>query len=211
MSKYFFGTILVFIGTWIIFSRLFPGSWGWTWSAFIAILGIVETIRGFIFKKIMRIWIGTVVASIGSIILFNYIFGAKLWPIFLIGLGIAFVFQGILRKKGNEIGPGTIFLGFGMLFLISEFSGWWLLKFLWPAFVVIPGLGISLQRAYEKKELKSSLFYLVLLTGFLYVVAIGIEYPIVWGITLVCIGAYLLVKPKSTEGRELNDHGKTEK
>jgi len=202
MSKLLFGIVLVFIGTWIIFSKLFPGGWGWAWSAFIMILGIVETIKGLLFKKIMRVWIGTVIASIGAIIFFNYIFGVKLWPIFLVGMGIAFIFQGILRKKGNEIGPGTIFLGFGILFLISEFFGWWLMKFLWPAFVVIPGLGISLQKIYEKKEFKSSFFYLIVLAGFLYIIAIGIEYPVIWGIALIGIGTYLLVKPKNGERRE---------
>jgi len=206
MSKFLFGIILIFLGTWIIFSKLIPGGWSWTWSAFIMILGVAEVIKGFSLKKIFRLWIGTIVASIGAIVFFYYISGIKLWPIFLIGVGVSFVFQGILRRKGSEIGPGTIFVGFGILFMISELFGWWLMKFFWPAFVVIPGLGISLQKIYEKKEFKSSFFYLIILSSFLYVIAIGIEYPIIWGIALIGMGIYLIVRPKKVGGGKINDH-----
>lgn len=210
MSKFLLGIILMFLGIWIIFSKFVSDGWGWTWGAIIMIIGIAEVVRNFSLNRIFRLWIGTAIASIGAIVFFYYIYGVKLWPIFLIGIGVSFIFQGIVRRNGNEIAPGTIFLGFGILFVISELFGWWLMKFFWPAFIVIPGLGMSLQRVFEKKEFKSSVFYLVVLTLFLYVIALGIEYPVIWGIALIVIGIYLITRTKEKGGRK-NEGRRTEK
>lgn len=210
MSKFLFGIILMFLGIWIIFSRFISSGWEWTWSAVVMVIGIAEVIRNFSKNRIFRLWIGTSVASIGAIVFFYYICGVKLWPIFLIGIGTSFIFQGVVRRRGNEIGPGTIFVGFGVLFIISELFGWWLMKFFWPTFIVIPGLGISLQKIFEKKEFKSSIFYLVVLTLFLYVIALGIEYPVIWGIALIGIGIYLISRTKE-KGGKINEDGRTEK
>ncbi|HDM70943.1 MAG: hypothetical protein DRP30_04115 [Thermotoga sp.] len=195
-SKVILGVVLIFLGIWLSFYELIPGGFKWIWGAAFLSFGISEAIVGYIMKSSIRIWGGSVAASMGYFVMMNYILGLKPWPAFLVGFGVAFILQGLMRNNGKELSSGILFTGIGIVFVFCKIFGWWLMKFLWPTFILSPGIGLLIQRIYSGREYKQSLFYLLSISGLLYIVVLGTEYPIMWGIGLIFLGIYVLIRQK---------------
>jgi hypothetical protein len=129
---------------------------------------------------------GFILIALGILLLlpkFTDISMHHLWPLVVLGGGILF-FVGffINRSDYGLLMPGTILTVTGLVFLYCTFEGWYIMRDLWPFFLVAPGLGFALMYLFGKKEqgllipggilLGLGALFLVGRTGFDYLLAV---------------------------------------
>ena len=118
-----------------------------------------------------------------------------LWPVFFIALGLYFVILfAIDRKDYGVLMPASIFLVMGGMFQYCQIEGWWMMRILWPLFLIGPGVGFFLLYFFGKKE--SGLLipaYILSGLGVLFFL-IESEGWYLWPILLIAAGAILLLR-----------------
>ena len=145
------------------------------------------------------------VIGIGLIILgilflfenFGYIaFDFKdVWPVFVILAGIGF-FIGYLQDKKNYglLMPGTILIIYGVMFFYCSVEGWYYMTYLWPVFIIGPGIGFFMMFVLGQKE-KGMLVPASILTGLGILFLLGktgvVRY---WPVVLIIIGLVMIVR-----------------
>ena len=117
------------------------------------------------------------------------------WTLLIILIGIAF-FGGYLTNH-ERIGllmPGTILTIIGTLFFYLSHTNWEQMEFLWPTFILSPGIGFFLMYFADKTDKK---YYIpaVILT----IIAIAFfirfwEIIELWPYILIGIGVYMVIK-----------------
>jgi len=145
------------------------------------------------------------VIGIGLIILgilflfenFGYIaFDFKdVWPVFVILAGVGF-FIGYLQDKTNYglLMPGTILIIYGVMFFYCSVEGWYYMTYLWPVFIIGPGIGFFMMFVLGQKE-KGMLVPASILTGLGILFLLGktgiVRY---WPLVLIIIGIVMIVR-----------------
>ena len=122
-----------------------------------------------------------------------------LWPTFVLGTGIFFLISYLSdRSNYGLLMPATILTVIGLMFFYCVFEGWYMMRYIWPLFIVGPGLGFLLMYQFGKKE-KGLLIPGGILTGIGALFLIGFsdsEYLL--PVILIGIGIVLLFQ---TRGR----------
>jgi hypothetical protein len=71
--------------------------------------------------------------------------GRDLWPVFVLGPGVA-LYIGFLRDRSSYglLMPATVLTVVGLMFFYCIFEGWFMMRTIWPFFIIAPGLGFLL-------------------------------------------------------------------
>jgi hypothetical protein len=121
----------------------------------------------------------------------------SLWPIFLLAPGVAFIVMFFRdRKNYGVLMPGTILTVLGLLFFACTLVGWQQMDYLWPLFIIAPGLGFLMLYLFGKRE-----WGLLVPAGIL--IGLGLvflldaaENEYLWPAVLILVGLLFLVKWK---------------
>jgi hypothetical protein len=123
-----------------------------------------------------------------------------IWPLLMVLGGAAF-WIGYFQNKKNYglIMPGTILIVYGLVFWYCQAAGWDYMQYLWPFFLIGPGIGIYLMYILGEKEngllipagilVGMGLLFILRYTGIL-------KY---WSVLLIIFGAYLIYKHLKAE------------
>jgi hypothetical protein len=126
----------------------------------------------------------------------------SIWPLLIILGGLAFG-MGYLKNRKNYglLMPATILLVFGLLFLYCSLKGWEYMNFLWPVFMIGPGLGFYFMYQFGEKE-KGLLIPAAILVGLGLLFILGLDYILkYWSLILIAAGGYLIYKHYKTRDR----------
>ncbi len=78
----------------------------------------------------------------------------KVWPLFLLVPGLVFE---VVYFRNNKLSgllvPGGILITLGLLFFLCAFTDYGILQYLWPVFIMAPGIGL-LQMYYLASRVK---------------------------------------------------------
>ncbi|MBN2424177.1 MAG: hypothetical protein JXR46_01510 [Calditrichaceae bacterium] len=136
-----------------------------------------------------------------SIIEFDFL---RVWPLFVILSGLGFWLGYLVnRQLITFIMPGTLLLIYGFLFFYCGIFGWDMMSYLWPVFLLGPGVGFFLIYLLGDKN-KILLWPAGLLTviSFLFIFRY-LEYLRYWP-SLLIIGGIILIFMKD---RKVNTEG----
>ena len=118
-----------------------------------------------------------------------------IWPVFVILAGTGF-WIGYIQDKKNYglIMPGTILIIYGLMFFYCSVEGWYYMSYLWPVFIMGPGIGFFLMYLIGQQE-KGMLIPASILTG------LGILFMLsktgvmrYWPVVLIIIGIVMIVR-----------------
>lgn len=160
-------------------------------------------------NKSNLVW-GVMLILIGIFLLaaqFGYICWDNLWPFILIIGGGLFLF-GFLANRNNYglLMPGTILTIVGLLFLYTNAGRWDALEYLWPTFILAPGVGFILMYLFAPKG--NGLWIPAVILVFIALIFYVQFWDIFrfWPVILIVIGLYILIsagrnnqKPESKE------------
>ncbi len=134
------------------------------------------------------------------------------WPLLLLAPGIYFfVLYFINRTDFGVLMPATVLTIIGLLFLYCEYAGWGAMHYLWPLFMLAPGIGFFLMYFLGKRE-RGFLIPGGILTGLAVLFLINLQdSDVFWPVILILAGLLLLIsrssRPAVREG--LNEHPPT--
>jgi len=150
--------------------------------------------------KTSDIIIGLALIILGALFLsdnFGYLdldFG-KIWPLIIVVAGGGFwigYFQN--RKNYGLLMPGTILIVYGLIFWYCAQEGWYNMQYLWPGFMIGPGVGFFMLYLLGDKE-KGLLIPAAILTGMGLIFLFSLtDFAQFWPIILIVVGIYLIYK-----------------
>jgi hypothetical protein len=117
------------------------------------------------------------------------------WPVFVILAGAGF-WLGYVQDKKNYglLMPGTILIIYGIMFFYCSVEGWYYMTYLWPLFIIAPGIGFFMMFLLGQKE-KGLLVPASILTGIGILFMLGksgfIRY---WPVLLIILGIVMIVR-----------------
>ena len=157
--------------------------------------------RSNLFSGILLILLG-VILFLGQ---FVYLHWYDSWPLLIIGIGVLFLagFALDLTNYGLLM-PASILLITGTLFLYLDRTTWHNMSYLWPTFILAPGIGFIFMFFFgpAKNHLWFPGILLITIAALFY--AEQWDYLRYWPVLLILLGIYLLVErrprvnPKST-------------
>lgn len=121
-----------------------------------------------------------------------------LWPLFMLVGGVGF-WIGYLSNRRNYglLMPATLLLLYGSLFQYCALTDWDNMEYLWPTFVLGPGLGLLMMYVGGRRE-SGLLIPAAILTGLaaIFFVVFGPfqEYARYWPVLLILAGLALLLR-----------------
>ena len=118
-----------------------------------------------------------------------------IWPGCVILAGAGFWIGYIQDKKNSGLlMPGTILIIYGLMFFYCSVEGWQSMSYLWPLFIIGPGIGFFMMYLFGQKE-KGMLIPASILTG------LGILFMLsksgvmrYWPIVLIILGIVMIVR-----------------
>ena len=145
-------------------------------------------------------YIGGFIIVLGVLFLlsnYNITSFSDAWPIFILYIGLAFLFSFIKeRRLFGFIIPATILIIISILFLYCNINGWRNMQYLWPIFIISPGIGFLLTYYFGIKN--QGLF----ISGIINV-CIGITFLglinfdlLLLGVVFICLGLFFLFVKK---------------
>lgn len=145
-----------------------------------------------------KLIVGIILIVIGIFILLvqaGTIQGENFWTLLIAGIGIAF-FAGYLmnREQFGLLMPGSILTIIGVLFFYLAQTDWDQMEFLWPTFILAPGIGFFLMNFATGGKKK---FYIPGLILTVVAIAFYIRFWQIlqfWPYLLIAIGLYLVLK-----------------
>jgi uncharacterized membrane protein HdeD (DUF308 family) len=144
-----------------------------------------------------RYFVGGIFITLGVLFLlsnFHILSLEKFWPIFVLGPGIGFILSFIGQKKNyGLLMPGTILTVIGILFFYCELTGWHSMEYLWPFFIIAPGIGFFAMYYFGERDkhllIPASILSII---GFLFLALNNAE-NYTWPIILIIVGLWLLL------------------
>lgn len=122
----------------------------------------------------------------------------QLWPLFMMVAGMGFL-VGYFTNRNNYglLMPATLMLLYGSLFLYCALTDWNNMEYLWPTFVLGPGLGLLMMYVGGRREsgllIPSSI--LVGLSAIFFVVFGPFQdYARYWPVLLILAGLAMLLR-----------------
>ncbi len=123
--------------------------------------------------------------------------GRELWPTFVLALGVVFYILFLAdRARYGLLMPATILTVTGLMFFYCVFEGWYMMRDIWPLFIVAPGLGFLLMYFFGKKEQGLLIPGGILIAVGLFFLGGTTEYEYLWPIVLIAVGIALLFNAK---------------
>jgi hypothetical protein len=127
-----------------------------------------------------------------AIISLNY---ALFWPLIIIliaiGLWIGFYRN---RKRHGYAMSATIITVYGLIFLFCTLTSWHYMRYLWPGFLIGPGLGFYVLYLFGDKD-KGLLIPAIILCAlgllFIFIFADIFNW---WPVLLIIIGVYIILR-----------------
>ena len=122
----------------------------------------------------------------------------QLWPLFMLAASAGF-FAGYFsnRKNYGLLMPATLMLLYGGLFLFCSLTDWDRMEYMWPTFVLGPGLGLLMMYIGGRRE-TGLLIPASILIGLaaLFFVVFGPfqEYARYWPVLLILAGLAMLLR-----------------
>jgi hypothetical protein len=119
------------------------------------------------------------------------------WPVIIIFIGIGFwgAFYNDRKRYGYTM-PAAIITVYGLMFLFCTITGWYYMRFLWPGFLIGPGLGFYFLYVLGGKD-KGLLIPAIILIGLGFIFLFStIELFNWWPVILILIGIYLIVRSR---------------
>ena len=115
--------------------------------------------------------------------------------VFVILAGVGFWIGYVQDKKNHGLlMPGTILIIYGVMFYYCSMEGWYYMTYLWPVFIIGPGIGFFMMFIFGQKE-KGLLVPASILTG------IGILFMLsktgvirYWPVLLIVLGIVIIVR-----------------
>ncbi len=112
-----------------------------------------------------------------------------IWPIFPILIGILFIsFYFANKSQVGFLMPGVILLLTGLAFLVCTISTWNNMRYLWPVFILAPGLGFFSNYAAGQKERFHLIWGTVLTVVALIFLFVRSKLEVLWPLLLLLIG-----------------------
>ena len=146
---------------------------------------------------------GIALIALGTLFLlsnFTELRARELWPLFVLSPGLYFFLVFLMdRTNYGVLMPATVLTVTGLLFFYCAFEGWYLMRMLWPLFIIGPGLGFLLMYILGKKE-KGLLIPGAILSGIGGIFLLGFtESEYLWPVILIAIGVFLLLRSKRSD------------
>lgn len=125
------------------------------------------------------------------------------WPLILVAGGLLF-FAHFLTDRSNyrSLMPGAILLIIGILFFYLTLTSWLKMEYLWPTFILAPGIGFLLIYIFNPKKNNSWVPALILILLAIVFYAQFFTQLRIWPIFLIIIGLYLIIKQLIENRRE---------
>ncbi len=130
---------------------------------------------------------------------------AVIWPIFPFLIGILFFsFYFVGERQAGFLMPGVILFLTGIVFFVCTLTTWDNMRFLWPVFILAPGIGFFLNYFAGLKEKFHLIWGTVLTFVALIFLLIRSRLEVLWPILLLIIGLvfifiYMSQKPGNGE------------
>ena len=148
------------------------------------------------YKAYLLIFVGLILLVVNLDIL-DINFG-DLWPLIILGISVVF-FINWNKERNNS---GLLFVGIllstnGLLFLFNAITDWELMEYLWPVFILAPGLGFLGMYSVDRKKDKGLIIPAYILIG-LSVIFLVLQSPLdeFWPLILIAIGIVILFQSK---------------
>lgn len=126
------------------------------------------------------------------------------WPSILISLGILFVIGFLINRLNfSLLMPAAILLIIGALFQYCTLFDWYRMEYLWPTFILAPGIGFFFMYFFGPKNNKLWIPGIILITIAVIFYAQFWYCFRFWPIVLIIIGVYLILsqwKEKEPKG-----------
>ena len=120
-----------------------------------------------------------------------------LWPVLMLAPGVLF-FLGFLadRKNYGLLMPGAILTTYGLLFFYCTIFGWYLMRDLWPFYLVGPGIGFFLMYQFGKKETGLLIPGSILTALGVIFLLLTTDYSYLWPATIIVAGIVLILRSR---------------
>jgi hypothetical protein len=119
------------------------------------------------------------------------------WPSFVLLPGLLFFFTFFEERKNlGLLMPAAILTCYGLLFFYCDYFGWEQMDYLWPVFILAPGIGFFLMYYLGTREKKLLIPGSILV--FIGLINIGLQDmgSFFWPIVLIGVGLFLLLFKK---------------
>jgi len=145
---------------------------------------------------------GGILIALGCIFLAYNIYGFDVetyWPLFFTIPIVLFLGAFITnRRNGGVLVPVGIFVVLGAMFQYCELEGWYHMEWLWPGFLLAPGLGLFL--FYLTNREKGLLIPAGILTGLSIIFFLSRSpYGDYWPLLLILAGVWLMLRRRKSE------------
>ncbi len=125
----------------------------------------------------------------------------ELWPFFILALGLVFeigYFTGNKKDVGLLV-PAGILMTISCIFIVNVIFGWYMMSYLWPLFIMAPGIGIFQMYVFSKNRDAGLLIPsgLSLAIGGYFLISNFfnfVDFPLFISIVLIVIGLLLVFK-----------------
>lgn len=154
-------------------------------------------------------WLGYTLIAIGLFFLVIKLAGYQFsifsfWPFFLLIPGVLFhVFAYTHRITGLLI-PGGILVTYSLLSFFSELTNYQFMVYLWPIFIIGPGVGLLEFYIFGERKFGvfvAALFLFAIGGTFLFISLLSTAIPYLIGFVFILIGIYLLFGKGKKEKR----------
>ena len=142
----------------------------------------------------MNLIIGIVLIVLAAVLLAvnwsaNPVSLSVIWPVFPILIGILFLsFYFANKSQVGFLMPAIILLLTGLAFLVCTLTTWDNMRYLWPVFILAPGIGFFLNYAAGQKEGFQLTWGAVLTVVALVFLFVRSSLEVLWPVLLLLIG-----------------------
>jgi hypothetical protein len=131
------------------------------------------------------------------------------WPFIILVIGLSFEI-GFFMSKGNRPGllvPGGILLTIGGLFVVCAIYGWHNMNYLWPLFIMAPGIGLLQLYVFGERESGALVPAIILLIIGGYFLVDNVwhfsNFIVVFSALLIVLGVVLIIPKKNKSGNKV--------
>lgn len=130
----------------------------------------------------------------------------EVWPFILLVLGLMFeigFFTGSKKDPGLLV-PGGILITISMIFIINIVFGWYMMSYIWPMFILAPGLGLLQLYLFSPKSNRAGILIpttILLLLGTYFLLGnfyYFVNFSLFISIVIIIVGLMLIFK-RNTE------------
>ncbi len=203
LNSFLIGIVLISLGVLLMFTAVAGLSFSIT-SLLLFLFFVLLTLilyRIYLFTRIpyMLIIVGSSLSIVIITFMGIFIHYYYLWPLFLLSpaIGLTMAYKGKSKWDKTLFIPISMLIGMTITFYVCIAFGWWMMKYIWPTFVLWLAIGVHKSSISLNSSLtKRTSYILYTLFVFLELSAIGMLFKVLWGIVLIALGSLLIYKTK---------------